>query len=81
MPITGDRCDDGAVTSISKRAREQASATAEERDGVKQPSGGVRRSDGASRWELLTELQGAYILIAELAESVEELERRVEREN
>jgi len=79
MPTTADRCDDGAVTSISKRALEQVSAAAEERDGVKQPPGGPRKSDGASRWELLKELEGTYSLIAELAERVEELERRVER--
>lgn len=78
MPTTADRCDDGAVTSISERAREQVSTTAEERDGVKQPSGGPRRSDAASRWELLKELESAYSFIAELAERVEELERRVE---
>jgi hypothetical protein len=80
MLTTADRCDDGAVTSISERAREQVSATAEERDGVKQPFGGPRGSDGASRWELLKELEGVYSLIAELAERVEGLERKVERD-
>ena len=73
------RCDDGAVTSLSERAREQVSATATEREGVKPPRGGPRASEGASRWELLMELECAYSLIAELAEKVERLEVEIKR--
>lgn len=75
-----NRCDDSGVTSLSERVREQVSATAREREGVKRPSGGPRGSEGASRWELLTELEGAYRLIAELAESVEGLEVEAKRD-
>ena len=78
---TGGRCDDGAVTSLSKRAREQVSATAREREGVKCPRGGPQGSEGASRWELLMELEGAYSLIAELAEKVERLEVEIKRDH
>lgn len=53
---------------LSQRAREQVSAAAREREGAKPPRGGPRGSEGASRWELLTEPEGAHILIAELAE-------------
>ena len=62
------------MTSLSERAREQVSATARERAGVRRPRGGPQGSEGASRWELLMELEGAYKLIAELAEKVETLE-------
>jgi hypothetical protein len=63
------------MTSLSERARKEAVATAAERTAVKPPPGGPRTSEGASRWELLTELETAYTLIAELAEKVEALER------
>lgn len=75
---TGNQCDDGAVMSISERAREQVVALLEKREGVKRPLGGFSGSEGASRWELLKELEGAYGLVADLAERVERLERRIE---
>jgi hypothetical protein len=68
------------VTSLSERARAQVSATAKEREGVKSPPGGPRGSEGASRWELLKELEGAYGLIAEMAERVERLEDEAKRD-
>ena len=62
------------MPSISERARERASAAASEREDVKRPSGGAGTTNSASRWELLTELERAYGLIADLAEKVERLE-------
>ncbi|MCL8250065.1 hypothetical protein AERO_01600 [Aeromicrobium fastidiosum] len=62
------------MTSLRERAREQVSATARERERVMYPRGGPQGSEGASRWELLMELEGAYSLIAELADRVEGLE-------
>ena len=67
------------MVSLSERAREQVTATAREREGVQYPRGGPRASDSASRWELLSELEGLHRLIAELAERVEQLEVEAER--
>lgn len=68
------------MTYLSERASEQVSATAREREGVKRPRGGPQGSDSASRWELLMQLEGAYGLIAELAERVEGLEVEAKRD-
>jgi hypothetical protein len=63
------------MTGLSERARQLAAEVVDERKKTKLPLGGVHGSEGASRWELLSALEVAYELIANLAEKVEALER------